>query len=72
MLLSTLGASLSGNPLTGKGVIRVKAQLELVKIFNSASSFNYFLKQKSIIKMNLNLMMFIQEIVYLKQKMGCM
>ena len=41
MLLSTLGASSLGNLLTGKGTIREgKAQLELVKIFNTASSFN--------------------------------
>ena len=33
---------------------------ELARIFNSASSFT------SIIKMNLNLMVFIQEIIYLK------
>ena len=38
----------------------MKKQLELVKIFNAAS-------YKSIIKMNLNLMVFIQEIVYLKK-----
>ena len=41
MLLGTLGASLLGNLLTGKGTIRAgKGQLELARIFNAVSSFN--------------------------------
>ena len=50
MLLVTLGASLLGNLLTGKGTIRagegaiatcrVRVQLQHVKIFNGAPSFN--------------------------------
>ena len=43
MLLDTLGASLLGNLLTGKGKIRaVKAQLEHARIFNAASPFKNF------------------------------
>ena len=50
MILGTLGASLSGNLLTGKEKIRagegrleqVKVQLEQARIFNAASSFNIF------------------------------
>ena len=41
MLLGTLGASLLGNLLKGKGTIRAgKEQLEQVKIFNATPSFN--------------------------------
>ena len=41
MLLGTLGASLLRNLFTGKGKIRAgKGRLELVRIFNTASSFN--------------------------------
>ena len=41
MSLGTLGASLLGNLLTGKGTFRVgKELLELAGIFNTASSFN--------------------------------
>ena len=50
MLSGTLDASLLGNILTDAWMIKqVKEQLELVKIFNVASSFN---KHKGIIKMN--------------------
>ena len=43
MLLGTLGTNLLGNLLTGKGTIElVKAVIELVRIFNAASSFNKF------------------------------
>ena len=50
MLLSTLGASLLGNLLTGKGNLeqvkvqleQLKGQLELAWIFNVASSFDKF------------------------------
>ena len=55
MVLGTLGTSLFRNLLGTKGTVRAgedtiragKAQLELARIFNAASSFN---------KMNLNLM----------------
>ena len=41
MLLTTLGASLLANLLTGKGVVKeVKETFEQVRIFNAASSFN--------------------------------
>ena len=41
MSLGTLAASILGNALAGKRLIRqVKAQLEQVKIFNAARSFN--------------------------------
>ena len=41
MLLGTLGASLLGNLLTGKGTMgQAKEQLEQVKIFNATPSFN--------------------------------
>ena len=41
MLLGTLPATILGNALPGKGLIRqVKAQLEQVKIFNASRSFN--------------------------------
>ena len=50
MLSGTLDASILGNILTGACIIKqVKEQLALVKIFNTASSFN---KYKSIIEMN--------------------
>ena len=47
MLLGTLGASLLGNLLTGKGTLRagertVRSGKELKKSFNAASSFNKF------------------------------
>ena len=42
MLLGTLGASLLGHLLTGKGPIQVQAQLEQARIFNATSSYNKF------------------------------
>ena len=43
ILLGTLGTNLLGNLLTGKETIElVKAVIELVRIFNAASSFNKF------------------------------
>ena len=58
MFLGTLGASLLGNLLTGKGKIRAvksqleqaKAQLEQVRIFNAASSSNKFSNTKVLSK----------------------
>ena len=40
MLLGTLGASLLGNLLSGKGIVRVGEVIK--KIFNVTSSFNKF------------------------------
>ena len=62
MLLGTLGASLLGNLLTGKCTIRAGEDT----IRADQDFYFYTLKHKSIIKMNLNLMLFIQEIIYLK------
>ena len=58
MFLGTLGASLLGNLLRGKGKIRAvksqleqaKAQLEQVRIFNAASSSNKFSNTKVLSK----------------------
>ena len=42
-LLGTLGVSLLGNMLAGKGIIRVGGEkLEQARIFNAVSSFLYF------------------------------
>ena len=58
MLLGTLGASLLGHLLTGKGTIRASE--------GTIRAGEIILENKSIIKMNLNLMVFIQEIIFLK------
>ena len=60
MLLGTLGASLWGSVLTGKGDIqtgkraiatsRYKVQLDQVRICNVASSFNWFWNRKILSK----------------------
>ena len=42
MLLGTLGASLLGNQQVNSKLNKMKALLELVRIFNAASSFNKF------------------------------
>ena len=43
MLLATLGASLLGNLLTGKGTIRAGEEtIRAGQVFNAASSFNKF------------------------------
>ena len=59
MLLGTLWASLLENLWTGKSTIRAGGDTELARIFNAASSLNKFWNT-SIIKMNLNLRVFIQ------------
>ena len=72
MSLGTLGASLLGNLLTGKGIVR--AGLEIIKeeelqeqvlennwIFDKASSFEI----QKYYEMNQDLMVFLQEIIYL-------
>ena len=65
MLLGTLGASILGNLLSGKGIVR--AGFEMKWIFNTALSL-YSLKYKSIMRMNQHLMEFFQEIICLKNK----
>ena len=55
MLLGTLGVSLLGNLLTGKGTVRAR----------EGTSFNK-LRNKTILKMSLDSMVFILEIIYLK------
>ena len=61
MLLGTLGARLLGNMLPCKGLIKAGYRLILELI----------LKYKSITKMNLDLVVFILEIIHLrKQRMG--
>ena len=46
---------------------KVKEWLELGRIYNVASSFNLFWNTKNI-KVNLNLVVFIHEVIYLKQR----
>ena len=66
MLLDALGGSLSGNFLAGKGTIRGgKGRIRAGQDFNIASS-------RGIIRTNLNFMVFPQEIIYLKYRMGHM
>ena len=60
MLLCTLGASLLGNLLSGKGTITADEQFWCCPILYM------ILKYKNIMKMNLDFMVFIQEIIYLK------
>ena len=63
MLLGTLGTSLLGNLLTVKDTIR--AGEGMIRAGEACHILQLILKYKSIIKMNLNLMVFIQEIIYL-------
>ena len=70
ILLGTLGVRLLGNMLAGRGIYiagdgMIGTGYGSKNKFNSASSFNYFLKYKKIIKMSLDLMEFILEIIYL-------
>ena len=78
MVLGTLASTLLGNMLSGKGVLRagyrnkqgegvIRAGYNSSVQENSINSIKN-LKYKSIIKMNLDLMVFIQEIIYLKQE----
>ena len=67
MLLCTLGASLLGNILTGKDTIIVReGTIRAGQNFLCHLILQIISKYKSIIKTNLNLMVFIQEIIYLK------
>ena len=65
MLSDTLGASLLGNLLTRKGTNRTGELIRTDNIFNSPHPFKK-LEYKSNIKMDQNLKIFIQEIIYLK------
>ena len=66
MLLATLGAGLLKAQLE-----QVKAQLQQAISLMSPNPLNSF-EIQIIIKMNLNLIMFIQEIIYLKEIMEYM
>ena len=74
MLLGTLGASLLGNLLTVKGTITadegtiraVEGTIRAGGSFQCCPVLQLSLKYKNIMKMNLNLMVFIQENIYLK------
>ena len=66
MLLATLGAGLLKAQLE-----QVKAQLQQAISLMPPNHLNSF-EIQSIIKMNLNLIMFIQEIIYLKEIMEYM
>ena len=67
MLLGILGASLSGNLLTGKGTIRVDEEtVGAGKEFCCHLILSKILKYKSITKTKLNLLVFIQDVIYLK------
>ena len=75
-LLRTLAARIIGNMLAGKlkyqDKEQIKKQLRQVIIFDAASSFNNFQNTKIFIKMNLNLMVFVLQIIYLKPRMRYM
>ena len=64
ILLGTLTATISGNTLTGKTVTKAGQNFWCCLILYLV------LKYQNIIKMNLNLMAFAQEIIFLKWKMG--
>ena len=69
MLLRTLGASLLGNPLTGKSTIRVSegtiTRGKFLMLVHSLINFEIQKMKIKIMKMDLNLTMFIQEVIYL-------
>ena len=84
MLLGTLGASLLGNLLTGKGILRAGSGNKKGKrnkkgkgIARAGTGKQWdlkcrlilyqILKYRNIIKMNQDLMVFFQEIIYLKK-----
>ena len=73
MLLSTLSASLLENMLAGKGAIQMgKWTIRAFRIFNAVSyGLTNFVK-KGIVKMSLDLMLCIQEIIYLKERLVLM
>ena len=72
ILIGTLGASLLENLLRGKGTIRAgEGTIWCSQDFWCCLTLSQILKYQNIIKTNLNLMVFIQEIIYLK-RMGHM
>ena len=67
MLLGTLAANLLGNLLTGKRVLTAgERPLKAGQNFQCHFILHQILKCKLIIKMSLNLIVFIQEMIYLK------
>ena len=67
MLLGLLAASLLGSALTRRGVIRAgKRVVRGDQNFWCHLILYLILKYKNIIKINLNLMVFFQELIYLK------
>ena len=73
MLLGNLGDSLLGNLSIDKGTIRAsKGTIRAGQDFHCLPILQLIWIYKTIIKKNLNLMVFIQETIYLKQRMGHM
>ena len=71
MLLGILATSILGSALRGKGVIKAgEGTTRAGGSFWCPPSFDVAPSYKNVIKMNLNLIAFIQEIIYLKQRMG--
>ena len=67
MLLGTLGARWLGNLLIGKAVMRAgESTIRAGQNFWCCIILQQILECKSIIKIKPNLMVFIQEIIYLK------
>ena len=73
MLLGNLGNSLLGNLSIDKGTIRAsEGTIRAGQDFYCLPILQLIWIYKTIIKKNLNLMVFIQETIYLKQRMGHM
>ena len=73
MLLGNLGNSLLGNLSIDKGTIRAsEGTIRAGQDFYCLPILQLIWIYKSIIKKNLNLMVFIQETIYLKQRIGHM
>ena len=67
MLLDTIGASWLGNLLTGRGTIRAgESTIRAGQNLWCCLILWLTLKYKIMIKINLNLIVFIQEIIHLK------
>ena len=73
MLLGNLGDSFLGNLSIDKGTIRAsEGTIRAGQDFYCLPILQLIWIYKTIIKKNLNLMVFIQETIYLKQRMGHM
>ena len=73
MLLGNLGDSFLGNLSIDKGTIRAsEGTIRAGQDFYCLPILQLIWIYKSIIKKNLNLMVFIQETIYLKQRTGHM